>query len=48
MALALEGELRADVVEGGQAPEFIDDSGRRALRYDHLVVMDGAGRELIL
>jgi len=46
MALALEGELRAEAVEGGQALEFRDDAGRRALRYDHLVVRDGAGREL--
>jgi hypothetical protein len=46
VALALEGELRAEVVEGGQALEFRDDAGRQALRYDHLVVRDGAGREL--
>jgi len=46
VALALEGELRAEAVEGGQALEFRDDAGRRALRYDHLVVRDGAGREL--
>jgi hypothetical protein len=46
VALALEGELRAEAVEGGQALEFRDDAGRRALRYDHLVVRDRAGREL--
>ncbi|MGH9755500.1 MAG: FG-GAP repeat protein, partial [Blastocatellia bacterium] len=46
VALALEGELRAEAVEGGQALEFRDDAGRRALRYDHLVVKDAAGREL--
>src|SRR6266540_2968214 len=46
VALALEGELRAEAVDGGQALEFTDDAGRRALRYDHLVVRDGAGREL--
>ena len=46
VALALEGELRAEAVEGGQALEFTDDVGRRALRYDHLVVRDGGGREL--
>ncbi|MBO0858943.1 MAG: PxKF domain-containing protein [Chloracidobacterium sp.] len=44
--LALEGELRVEAVEGGRAFEFIDDAGRPALRYDHLVVMDGAGRKL--
>jgi FG-GAP repeat len=46
VALALEGELRAEAGPGGQALEFRDDAGRRALRYDHLVVRDGAGREL--
>jgi hypothetical protein len=46
VALALEGELRAEVVEGGQALEFRDDAGRRALLYDHLMVRDSVGREL--
>ena len=46
VALALEGELRAEAVEGGQALEFKDDAGQRLLRYDHLVVRDGGGREL--
>ena len=46
VALALEGELRAEAVEGGQALEFTDDAGQRVLRYDHLVVRDGGGREL--
>src|SRR5262249_52970144 len=46
VALALEGELKAEAVEGGHALEFRDDAGRRALRYDHLVVRDGARREL--
>jgi FG-GAP repeat/HYR domain len=46
VALALEGELRVEAVEGGQALEFRDDAGRLALRYDHLVVKDGAGRKL--
>src|SRR5262245_6480268 len=46
VALAVEGELRAEAVEGGQALEFRDDAGRPALRYDHLVVRGGAGREL--
>jgi hypothetical protein len=46
VALALEGELRAEAVEGGQALEFTDDAGQRLLRYDHLVVRDGGGREL--
>ena len=41
VALALEGELRAEAVEGGQALEFKDDAGQRLLRYDHLVVRDG-------
>jgi hypothetical protein len=46
VALALEGKLRAEAVEGGKALEFRDDAGRWALRYDHLVVRDGGGREL--
>ena len=46
VALALEGELRAEAVEGGQALEFKDEVGQRLLRYDHLVVMDAGGREL--
>jgi FG-GAP repeat/HYR domain len=46
VALALEGELRAEVVEGGQALDFTDDGGQRVLKYDHLVVRDGGGREL--
>jgi hypothetical protein len=46
VALALEGELRAETVDGGRALEFTDDRRRRVLRYDHLVVRDGAGREL--
>ena len=46
VALALEGELRAEAVEGGQALEFKDEAGQRLLRYDHLVVRDGGGREL--
>jgi FG-GAP repeat protein len=46
VALALGGELRVEAVEGGKALEFRDDEGRRALHYDHLVVRDGAGREL--
>src|SRR5262245_13910565 len=46
VALTLEGELRAEAVEGGQALEFRDDAGRPALRYDHLVVRDSAGRKL--
>src|SRR5215475_6340400 len=46
VALALEGELRVEAVEGGRALEFRDDAGRPALRYEHLVVRDGAGREL--
>ncbi len=46
VALALEGELTANVVEGGKALEFRDDAMRPELRYDHLVVRDGTGREL--
>src|SRR5262249_34969286 len=46
VALALEGELRAEAAPGGQALDFRDDAGRRALRYDHLGVRGGAGREL--
>ena len=46
VVLALEGDLRAQAVDGGQALEFTDGAGRRVLRYDHLVVRDGAGREL--
>ena len=40
VALALEGELRAQAVDGGQALEFKDAAGQRVLRYDHLVVRD--------
>jgi hypothetical protein len=43
VALALEGELRAEAVEGGQALEFKVGAGQRLLRYDHLVVRDGGG-----
>ena len=46
VVLALEGELRAQAVDGGQALEFKDGAGQRVLRYDHLVVRDGGGREL--
>ena len=46
MVLALEGDLRAQAVDGGQALEFTDGAGQRVLRYDHLVVRDGGGREL--
>jgi hypothetical protein len=46
VALALEGGLLAETVEGGQALEFRDDDGQPAVRYDHLVVRDGAGRKL--
>jgi hypothetical protein len=46
VTLALESELKAETLEGGQALEFRDHAGRSALRYDHLVVRDGAGREL--
>jgi FG-GAP repeat len=46
VVLALEGELGAQAVEGGQALEFKDGAGQRVLRYDHLAVRDGAGREL--
>ncbi len=46
VTLALEGELRAEEVEAGQALELTDDKGQRVMRYDHLVVMDAGGREL--
>ena len=46
VALAIEGDLRAEAVDDGQALKFKDNSGRRSLRYDHLVVKDGRGREL--
>jgi hypothetical protein len=46
VVLALEGDLRAEAVDGGQALEFRDGARQRVLRYDHLVVRDGAGREL--
>ena len=46
VVLALEGDLRAQAVDGGQALEFTDGAGQRVLRYDHLVVRDGGGREL--
>ena len=43
VVLALEGDLRAQAVDGGQALEFMDGAGQRVLRYDHLVVRDGDG-----
>ena len=46
VVLALEGDLRAQAVDDGQALEFKDDTGQRVLRYDHLVVRDARGREL--
>ena len=46
VVLALEGELGAQAVDGGQALEFKDAAGRPVLRYDHLVVSDAAGRKL--
>jgi hypothetical protein len=46
VVLALEGELRAQAVDGGQALEFKDAAGRPVLRYDHLVVSDAGGRRL--
>ena len=46
VTLALEGELRAYVVDDGQALEFTDAAGRRVLRYDHLRSGTRAGREL--
>jgi hypothetical protein len=46
VVLALEGDLRAQAVDGGKALEFKDDAGQRVLRYDHLVVWDAGGREL--
>ena len=46
VVLGLEGDLRAQAVDDGQALEFTDGVGQRVLRYDHLVVRDGAGREL--
>jgi hypothetical protein len=46
VSLTLEGDLRAEAVDSGQALEFKDDAGRRALRYDHLAVKDAGGRKL--
>ena len=46
MALAVEGELRAQTVDGEQALEFTDAAGSGVLRYGHLVVKDARGREL--
>ena len=46
VVLALEGELRAQAVDGGQALEFKDAAGQPVLRYDHLVVSDAGGRKL--
>ena len=43
MTLALEGELRAQTVDGEQALEFTDAAGSGVLRYGHLMVRD-AGR----
>jgi hypothetical protein len=46
VVLALEGDLRAQAEDAGKALEFKDGAGQRVLRYDHLVVRDGVGREL--
>jgi hypothetical protein len=46
VVLGLESDLRAQAVDGGQALEFTDGVEQRVLRYDHLVVRDGEGREL--
>ena len=46
VVLALEGELGAQAVDGGQALEFKDAAGQPVLRYDHLVVSDAGGRKL--
>ena len=46
VVLALEGDLRAQAVDGGQALEFKDAAGQPVLRYDHLVVSDAGGRKL--
>ena len=46
VVLALEGELAAQAVDGGQALEFKDAAGQPVLRYDHLVVSDAGGRKL--
>ena len=46
MVLALEGELGAQAVDGGQALEFKDAAEQPVLRYDHLVVSDAGGRKL--
>jgi hypothetical protein len=46
VVLALESDLRARAMDGGQALEFTDGAGQRVLRYDHLVVRGGRGREL--
>ena len=37
VVLALEGDLRAQAVDGGQALEFRDSAGQPVVRYDHLV-----------
>jgi hypothetical protein len=46
VVLALEGDLRAQALDGGQALDLTDGVGERVLRYDHLVMWDGRGREL--
>jgi hypothetical protein len=46
VALALEGELRAYMVDGGRALEFKDAAAQPVMRYDHLTVRDALGREL--
>ena len=46
VVLALEGDLRAQAVDGGQALEFTDGAWQPVPRYDHLVVRDARGREL--
>lgn len=43
VSLALDSDLKAEVMKGGQALEFRNDAEQRVLLYDHLEVIDGGG-----
>ncbi|MBI4750747.1 MAG: FG-GAP repeat protein [Acidobacteria bacterium] len=46
VSFGLDSSLEAQLVDEGQAIEFLNWSGERVLRYDQLVVTDASGRQL--
>ncbi|TPW04263.1 MAG: FG-GAP repeat-containing protein, partial [bacterium] len=44
--LAVGGSLKASLAEDGQTVDFLTPAGARAIRFDHLSVVDAGGREL--